>query len=191
MKPRVPTKASSQLDDYGSVLGELVALIESARRAAARSVNAVMTATYFLVGRAIVEQEQKGAKRAAYGEQLLEFLSIDLSTRFGRGFSQENLRLMRLFYEEYRAEISQTLSGKSTRRISQTLSGKSDLAGLAARFPLPCTVLDCASADVADDLVRQAVQQGVRRGLFERAEVKDALRRVRRERDAAAKLRKP
>jgi predicted transcriptional regulator of viral defense system len=53
------------------------------------------------------------------------------------------------------------------------------------------TVADCASADVADDLVRQAVQQGVRRGLFDRAEVNAALRRARRERDAAAKLRKP
>jgi predicted transcriptional regulator of viral defense system len=53
------------------------------------------------------------------------------------------------------------------------------------------TVADCASADVADDLVRQAVRQGVRRGLFERAEVNAALRRARRERDAAAKLRKP
>jgi predicted transcriptional regulator of viral defense system len=53
------------------------------------------------------------------------------------------------------------------------------------------TVVDCASADVADDLVRQAVQQGLRRGLFERAEVNAALRRAGRERDAAAKLRKP
>ncbi len=53
------------------------------------------------------------------------------------------------------------------------------------------TVVDCASADVADDLVRQAVQQGVRRGLFERAEVNAALRRTRREHDTAAKLRKP
>lgn len=53
------------------------------------------------------------------------------------------------------------------------------------------TVVDCASANVADDLVRQAVQQGVRRGLFERAEVNAALRQTRRERDAAAKLRKP
>ena len=53
------------------------------------------------------------------------------------------------------------------------------------------TVADCASADVADDLVRQAVQQGARRGMFDRAEVNAALRRARRERDAAAKLRKP
>jgi hypothetical protein len=53
------------------------------------------------------------------------------------------------------------------------------------------TVADCVSADVADDLVRQAVQHGVRRGLFERAEVNAALGQARRERDAAAKLRKP
>lgn len=59
MTPRVPTKPSSQLIGYGNVLGELVALIESARRAAARSVNAIMTATYFVVGRAIVEHEQR------------------------------------------------------------------------------------------------------------------------------------
>jgi hypothetical protein len=95
------------LDGYGVVLGDLVALIESARRAAARSVNAVMTATYFLIGRAIVEQEQKGAARATYGEELLERLGADLAARFGRGFSPVNLGTMRLFYLAYEAEISQ------------------------------------------------------------------------------------
>lgn len=68
------------------MLGDLVALIDSARRAAARSVHAVMTATYFLVGRTIVEHEQRGARRAAYGDQLLERLGADLSSRSGRGF---------------------------------------------------------------------------------------------------------
>ena len=56
---------------YHDVLGDLVALIESSRRAAARAVNAAMTASYFLVGRAIVEHEQRGATRAEYGEKLL------------------------------------------------------------------------------------------------------------------------
>jgi hypothetical protein len=50
---------------YDDVLGDVVTLIESTRRAAARSVNAIMTATYFLVGGAIVEHEQRGATRAA------------------------------------------------------------------------------------------------------------------------------
>lgn len=138
MKPRAPTKPSSELVGYGNVLGELVALIESARRAAARSVNAVMTATYFLVGRAIVEHEQKGGSRAAYGEQLLERLVGDLSARFGRGFSRANVASMRLFYLTYRDDIVQTLSGQSgrTKKI-QTVSGESELARLATRFPLP------------------------------------------------------
>ncbi len=92
---------------------------------AARSVNAVMTATYFLVGRAVVEFEQKGAERAAYGAQLLERLGADLSARFGRGFSPVNLGAMRLFYLTYVDEISQALSKKS------------ELETLAGRFPLP------------------------------------------------------
>lgn len=138
MKRRARTSTSATLAGYDGVLRELTLLIESARRAAARSVNAVMTATYFLVGRAIVEEEQRGARRAAYGDELLGRLAIDLSRRFGRGFSPENLRLMRLFYLQYRGDISQTLSGKSARRtISETVSGKSELAQLAARFPLP------------------------------------------------------
>jgi len=52
------------------------------------------------------------------------------------------------------------------------------------------TILDCASANVSDELVRQAVQQAVRRGLFDREEITAGLRKVRTERDAAAKLRK-
>lgn len=51
------------------------------------------------------------------------------------------------------------------------------------------TVADCAAAEVAEDLVRQAVQQGVRRKLFARAEVKAAINQVRRERDGAADVR--
>jgi predicted nuclease of restriction endonuclease-like (RecB) superfamily len=136
-------------DAYRGVLGDLVALIESTRRAAARSVNAVMTATYFLVGRAIVEHEQKGAARAAYGGRLLELLGTDLSDRFGRGFSADNLETMRRFYMAYAAEISETVSRKSIAEKSETpsrklpakkctpLSGENALHALAGRFPLP------------------------------------------------------
>jgi predicted transcriptional regulator of viral defense system len=40
------------------------------------------------------------------------------------------------------------------------------------------TILDCAEASVPGDLVRQAVEQGVRRGLFNRAEITTGLRRA-------------
>ncbi|ETJ33350.1 hypothetical protein Q604_UNBC12190G0001, partial [human gut metagenome] len=52
-----------------------------------RSVNALMTATYWEIGRRIVEFEQGGEARAAYGAQLIKRLSKDLSLRFKRGFS--------------------------------------------------------------------------------------------------------
>ena len=93
---------------YTDLLSNLTKLLEDARRASVWSVNAVMTATYWEVGRRIVQFEQKGQKRAEYGEQLLERLSGDLSARFGRGFSIRNLRSFRAFYLGW--PIGQTLS---------------------------------------------------------------------------------
>ena len=97
---------------YDGLLTVVSELLEQARHAAARSVNQILTATYWEIGRRIVEFEQKGAYRAEYGESLLRRLSKDLVLEFGRGFSEENLRLMRLFYLHYRGRISQTVSGK-------------------------------------------------------------------------------
>ena len=76
-------------------------MLESARHAAARAVNSVMTTTYWEVGRRIVEEEQRGRERAAYGERLIDRLSDDLTQRFGRGFSKVNLKQMRKFYLEW------------------------------------------------------------------------------------------
>lgn len=59
-----------------------------------------MTALYGEVGRWVVEYEQSGRSRAAYGEKLLERLSADLGDLFGRGFGLINLRQMRRFYLE-------------------------------------------------------------------------------------------
>ncbi|HWO22474.1 MAG TPA: PDDEXK nuclease domain-containing protein [Kofleriaceae bacterium] len=125
---------------YDALLADVVSAIEDARRAAARSVNAVMTATYWLVGQRIVEREQEGAARARYGEALLERLSADLARRFGRGFSVRNLRQMRAFYMAW--PNRQTLSadseavnpGKVVARIRQTLSAGS---GPSTTFSLP------------------------------------------------------
>ncbi len=91
----------------------------------------MLTTTYWEIGRRIVEFEQGGVDRTACGETSLKRLSQDLSSRFGRGFSEENLRLMRLFYLHYRERISQTLSGKSPTLLSaksQTVSGKFPLS---------------------------------------------------------------
>lgn len=112
--------------EYGSLVGDITKLLEHSRRASARSVNAIMTATYWEIGRRIVEFEQKGEKRAEYGKAIIERLSSDLSSKFGRGFSRQNLQQMRQFYLFFPSE-----------RICQTPSGESTLAQMASCFPLP------------------------------------------------------
>jgi len=134
---------------YRDVFGDVSKIIDAARESAARSVNAAMTAAYWLTGRRIVEFEQSGAERAEYGAALLERLAADLTGRFGRGFSRQNVQNMRMFYLSYPPErIRQTLSGKLARlpgqQIRQTASGESEPAlatlgfdDLSAAFPLP------------------------------------------------------
>ena len=134
------TALTSFPGEYANVHAEIVSLLEAARGAAARTVNALMTATYWEVGRRIVEFEQGGQERAVYGEALIERLSADLSARFGRGFSRQNLWQMRLFYTAWSADqILQTLSGESAGRAKlPTVSGTSpDQPPLAQAFPLP------------------------------------------------------
>ncbi len=127
--------------DYNGIRSSIVSLLEGARRAAARSVNALMTATYWEIGRHIVEFEQGGESRAAYGQALLARLSKDLSQQFGRGFGVDNLEQMRLFYQTWPPTlISETLSRKSVKAVpppnSETPSRSFQLQHLAEAFPL-------------------------------------------------------
>ena len=140
-KSTKPMRAPEIIDHYEAILAEVVELLEAARRMSARAVNAVMTATYWQIGLRIVEHKQRGADRAEYGSRLLELLSADLSHRFGRGFSVDNLEFMRRFYLAYRhLKISETASRKSRSLISGTASRElpAEVAqSLSAIFPLP------------------------------------------------------
>jgi len=108
-----PAKLDNAPEAYDAILGDISAVIDAARRSAARSANCIMTAAYWLIGRRIVECEQKGNKRAGYGEELLERLSADLGTRYGRGFGVDNLQRFRVFYLTYPPhQIHATLSRK-------------------------------------------------------------------------------
>jgi hypothetical protein len=101
-------------DGYSDIHRDIIALLEAARRAAARSVNALMTASYWEIGRRIVEFEQGGQERADYGKALLKRLSADLSAQFGRGFGVDSLESMRLFYLSYPPQgISESTIRKS------------------------------------------------------------------------------
>ena len=93
--------------------------MESTRTAAARSVNALMTAAYWEIGRRIVEFEQGGEGRAAYGEALIKRLGTDLSQRFGRGFGARNLAQMQAVYLAWPAE--QILPALSPNTVDQII----------------------------------------------------------------------
>jgi predicted nuclease of restriction endonuclease-like (RecB) superfamily len=95
-KTTLPKKQKSA--GLASLIAEVRNLIESARHAAASAVNTLQVLTNFEIGRRIVEHEQKGAKRAAYGAELLNELSTRLTEEFGKGFSPVNLSYMRRFF---------------------------------------------------------------------------------------------
>jgi len=80
---------------------ELKTFITESRRQIIRAVDFAQVQTCWGVGRYIVEYEQKGADRAKYGAKLLPKLSERLTTDFGQGFDERNLRNMRLFYRTF------------------------------------------------------------------------------------------
>lgn len=109
---------------YKPLLDGIVSLLEESRRAAGRTINSILTATYWEIGRRIVEEEQRGRRKADYGDQLAQQLASDLTARFGKGFSRTNVFQMRQFYLAFK-EIVQTPSGhSSTAKIVQTASGQ-------------------------------------------------------------------
>jgi len=135
--------------DYDKVLSGVVELLDAARRASARVVNSLMTATYWEIGRRIVEHEQAGKERAAYGAELLTRLSADLTKRFGRGFSVDNLERARKFFLTFAAAkksatVLRISASSAPAPISATALRKSpsgevadQLRAIAERFPLP------------------------------------------------------
>ncbi|NLF19753.1 MAG: DUF1016 domain-containing protein [Lentisphaerae bacterium] len=143
------TKAATP-DGYGCLVDGIGTLLEQARRQAVRTVNSLLTATYWEIGRRIVEFEQGGAAKSEYGEKLLERLSADLSARHGRGFSRTNVAQMRAFYQAW--EIVQTPSGRfEARAQSQLLVNDSDAAtvqtpsersGASQLLPAECVLPD-------------------------------------------------
>jgi len=114
-KHRKTTEIAIPNVPYDGLVGNIAELLEESRRTTARAINGILTATYWDIGRRIVEFEQGGEARAEYGTELLKRLSIDLTERFGRGFSKRNLEQMRGFYSGW--EIAQTPSAQFEARV--------------------------------------------------------------------------
>ena len=104
-------------------------LIHSARTTVGRGVDLVQVYTNFEIGRRIVEQEQKGKGRAAYGQEVIRQLADRLTEEFGRGYSKRSLELMRQFYffnSERGTPIAQTMSAQlPPSQKTQTASAQS------------------------------------------------------------------
>ena len=88
-----------------ALFGRIVSILDQARGYVVRAVNSNMVLAYWLIGREIVQELQGGAKRAKYGEKVVEDLSNRLTERYGKGFSAQTLWKFRLFYQAYSDRI--------------------------------------------------------------------------------------
>ncbi len=161
------TKMTTIPVNYSNLRAEIVDLLNAARSAASRNVNALMTTTYWEIGRRIVQSEQAGEKRAEYGHVLIQRLAKDLTASFGRGFGSRNLAQMRSFYLAWpHNKILQTLSAKSSTPIaSNEIQGQSQpVKNLANQFPLPWSVyvrlLSVKNADARTFYEAEALRSG-------------------------------
>lgn len=100
------TENSKFLETVGNIL-------EQAKNNAKTAVNLAMVYAYYEIGKRIVEEEQNGQEKATYGKHILNDLSEYLTINFGRGYSVDNLSLMRKFYITYSKDsISETVFRK-------------------------------------------------------------------------------
>ena len=87
--------------DKPALYGRVAQILETARASVARTVNTTQVVANWLIGREVVEEEQRGRRRAGYGQQLVLQLAEQLTVAYGRGWSAQNLFYMRQFYSSY------------------------------------------------------------------------------------------
>ena len=125
---RSPDKSGKKDESFYERIRQI---LESARTGVARTVNTTHVVANWLIGREIVEEEQRGSRKAEYGQRLIAELSIKLQNDYGSGYSATNLKLFRQFFFEYPRltimEISHTVRDQSL------LSNKNNLPVTARR----------------------------------------------------------
>jgi predicted nuclease of restriction endonuclease-like (RecB) superfamily len=90
--------SSTQQNPPEGLYTQICRILSAAQTSVARSVNTVQVLSNWLIGRAIVEEEQQGQHRADYGDKLLKNLAKQLKQDFGAGYSYSNLKYIRRFY---------------------------------------------------------------------------------------------
>jgi len=106
------TKGNTKIEtvQYDNLIEQIGVLLQQGRTHVAYAVNNILVQTYWQIGKYIVEFEQRGLEKSEYGSRLLDKLSIDLTMKYGKGFSRSNLFYIRAFYIKF-SKI-QTLSGQ-------------------------------------------------------------------------------
>ena len=99
--PTVERSSANEPNTTDALFIKVSQLIHQTRQQVQHQVNTAMVHTYWHIGCLIIEHEQQGESRAAYGKQQLEQLSARLTGEFGKGFDVTNLRNMRRFYHEF------------------------------------------------------------------------------------------
>lgn len=105
-----------------SFINDVRSIIEQGRRQAYASVGNIMLTTYWNIGRRIVEEEQNGNSRAAYGQELIGKLADNLKSEYGKGYGKRNLAYFRQFYLSFNDieilhELVQNLTWTHIRRL--------------------------------------------------------------------------
>ncbi len=99
-------------------------ILQQAKRQAKTAVNISMVYAYYEIGKAIIMEEQNGSEKAEYGKYILDNLSEYLTENFGKGYSVDNLKLMRRFYRIYsQDQIGETLFPQS-EKLPSTDTGR-------------------------------------------------------------------
>ncbi len=109
---------------------KIINLIENARQSVAKNINSSMVITYYAIGKLIVEEFQSGEQRAAYGKHLLRKISVDLTQRFNKGFSVQNLERMRNFYLVYSKSSTELRNSDVFEKSSNVLRISGDTVKL-------------------------------------------------------------
>jgi predicted nuclease of restriction endonuclease-like (RecB) superfamily len=90
-----------KVQELDKLYDEVKHIIEQGRNSVYRAANAAMVHSYWQIGKLIVEEEQKGKERAEYGTDLIRNLATRLSSDYGKGFTETNLKYMRQFYNQF------------------------------------------------------------------------------------------
>jgi hypothetical protein len=89
------------IEPYKGLVSQIGLLLREGRSQAAQAINSALAQTYWQIGKYIVEFEQHGSEKSEYGSKLLDRLSKDLTTAYGKGFSRSNLFLIRQLYLKF------------------------------------------------------------------------------------------